>query len=304
MPRAGSSIDGEVAILGARADPATARIEVDGVPVVVDTTCVYWLLNKPAGYVTTSSDPQGRPTVVELVPSEPRAFAVGRLDLETEGLLVLTNDGELAELLMHPSHGVEKTYLAEVDGVPSPGALRALRQGVQLDDGPARAIRAQVVQKSNDGGSALGDRAEGRPQAHRAQNVLGDRPPRAPARPHPHRIAQRSEASARRAPSAHTGRDSGALRERARQPHTTPRLTSDPVKVLALRGATTIDENTKAEVDAKTQRLVAEMLERNAIDHDDLVSIIFTATDDITAEFPATAAAGARARGRAPDLRP
>jgi 23S rRNA pseudouridine2605 synthase len=148
-------IDGEVAILGARADPATARIEVDGVPVVVDTTRVYWLLNKPAGYVTTSSDPQGRPTVVELIPSEPRAFAVGRLDLETEGLLVLTNDGELAELLMHPSHGVEKTYLAEVDGVPSPGALRALREGVQLDDGPARAVRAQVVQKSNDGGSAL-----------------------------------------------------------------------------------------------------------------------------------------------------
>ena len=82
-------------------------------------------------------------------------FAVGRLDLETEGLLVLTNDGELAELLMHPSHGVEKAYLAEVDGVPSAGALRALRQGVELDDGPARAVRAQVVQKSNDGGSAL-----------------------------------------------------------------------------------------------------------------------------------------------------
>ena len=112
-------------------------------------------MNKPAGYVTTARDPQGRPTVVELVPSEPRSFPVGRLDLETEGLLLLTNDGELAELLTHPRHGVEKEYLAEVEGVPSPFALRALRQGVQLDDGPARAMRAQVVQRSNSGDSAL-----------------------------------------------------------------------------------------------------------------------------------------------------
>ncbi|MGO9874339.1 MAG: pseudouridine synthase [Acidimicrobiia bacterium] len=148
-------VDGNVAILGTRADPAIARITVDGVPVVVDTTRVYWLLNKPAGYVTTASDPQGRPTVVGLVPSEPRAFPVGRLDLDTEGLLLLTNDGDLAELLTHPRHGVEKAYLAEVEGVPSPFALRALRQGVELEDGPARAARAQVVQRSDSGVSAL-----------------------------------------------------------------------------------------------------------------------------------------------------
>jgi 23S rRNA pseudouridine2605 synthase len=149
------TIDGEVAILGARADPTNARITVDGLPVVVDSTRVYWLLNKPAGHVTTARDPQGRPTVLELVPSEPRVFPVGRLDLETEGLLVLTNDGELAELLMHPRHGVQKTYLAEVEGVPGPAALRALREGIELDDGPARAVRAQMVQESRDGGSAL-----------------------------------------------------------------------------------------------------------------------------------------------------
>jgi 23S rRNA pseudouridine2605 synthase len=149
------TIDGEIAILGARADPANARITVDGVPVVVDSTRVYWLLNKPAGHVTTARDPQGRPTVLELVPAEPRAFPVGRLDLDTEGLILLTNDGELAELLTHPRHGVEKTYLAEVEGVPGPAALRALREGVELDDGPARAVRAQVVQESRTGGSAL-----------------------------------------------------------------------------------------------------------------------------------------------------
>ncbi len=123
-------------------------------PVIVDSTLVYWLLNKPAGYVTTAHDPQGRPTVIELVPAEPRVFSVGRLDLETEGLLLLTNDGNLAELLSHPRHGVEKQYLAEVEGIPSPAAMRRLRDGVELEDGYARAPRAQVVQ-SHDGGSAL-----------------------------------------------------------------------------------------------------------------------------------------------------
>ncbi|MDQ1479612.1 MAG: rRNA synthase [Actinomycetota bacterium] len=147
-------VDGKVAILGTRADPATAHITLDGVPVIVDSTLVYWLLNKPAGFVTTARDPQGRPTVMELVPQEPRVFSVGRLDRETEGLLLLTNDGNLAELLTHPRHGVEKAYLAEVEGVPAPGALRQLREGVELDDGYARAVRAQVVQ-SRHGGSAL-----------------------------------------------------------------------------------------------------------------------------------------------------
>ena len=149
------TVDGEVAVLGARADPTRSRIALDGVPVVVDETRVYWLLNKPAGYVTTAHDPQGRSTVVQLVPAEPRAFAVGRLDRDTEGLLLLTNDGELAELLTHPRHGVEKEYLAEVEGVPSAGALRALRDGVELDDGRARAVRASVVQRARDGGSAV-----------------------------------------------------------------------------------------------------------------------------------------------------
>jgi 23S rRNA pseudouridine2605 synthase len=148
------AVDGKVAILGTRADPTRARITLDGVPVIVDDTLVYWLLNKPAGYVTTASDPQHRRTVMQLVPDEPRVFSVGRLDLETEGLLLLTNDGNLAELLTHPRHGVEKQYLAEVEGVPPPAAMRKLREGVELDDGYARASRAQVVQSLH-GGSAL-----------------------------------------------------------------------------------------------------------------------------------------------------
>lgn len=129
------TVDGEVAVLGQRVDPAVARIAVDGVPVAAAPGLVHYLLNKPAGVVTTASDPQGRPTVVSLVPKEPRVFPVGRLDYETEGLLILTNDGELAHLLTHPSHGVAKEYLVEVEGTPSAGALRRLREGVALDDG-------------------------------------------------------------------------------------------------------------------------------------------------------------------------
>ena len=142
-------------MLGQRIDPARAHVSVDGIPVVTDTTFVHWLLNKPDDVVTTASDPQGRSTVLDLVPDEPRVFPVGRLDRNTEGLLILTNDGELAELLTHPRHGVEKEYLAEVDGVPAPGVLKRLREGVELDDGPTRPARVSLVQPANDRASAL-----------------------------------------------------------------------------------------------------------------------------------------------------
>jgi 23S rRNA pseudouridine2605 synthase len=149
------AVDGEVAILGARVDVEHARVTVDGVPVVTDTGIVHWVLNKPAGHVTTASDPQGRATVLELVPSTPRVFPVGRLDRDTEGLLILTNDGDLAQLLTHPRHGVEKEYLAEVEGIPTPGELRQLREGVELDDGPTRPARVRLVQEASDHASAL-----------------------------------------------------------------------------------------------------------------------------------------------------
>ena len=146
------TVDGEIAVLGRRVDPDRDRIEVDGVRVLVGDDLVHYLLNKPAGTVTTASDPQGRPTVVQLVPSDPRVFPVGRLDADTEGLLLLTNDGELTQLLTHPSHGVVKTYLAEVEGEPSPAALRRLREGVELDDGVTAPARVRLVQQR--GGTA------------------------------------------------------------------------------------------------------------------------------------------------------
>jgi 23S rRNA pseudouridine2605 synthase len=149
------TVNGEVAILGQRVDAAADRVELDGVPVVVDDTLVFWLLNKPAGYVTTARDPQQRATVFDLVPSEPRVFTVGRLDRDSEGLLILTNDGELAQLLTHPRHHVEKEYFVEVEGVPKAAALRTLREGVDLDDGRTAPARVRLVQSSDHGTSAL-----------------------------------------------------------------------------------------------------------------------------------------------------
>ncbi|MCU1461556.1 MAG: Pseudouridine synthase [Acidimicrobiales bacterium] len=131
--------------LGQRVDLDTDRVSVDGVAVSIRPGLVYYLLNKPRGVVTTASDPQGRPTVVDLVPLEPRVFPVGRLDADTEGLLLLTNDGDLAHRLTHPRFGVEKEYLAELERDPSPASVRALREGVELDDGPTAPAKVAAV---------------------------------------------------------------------------------------------------------------------------------------------------------------
>jgi 23S rRNA pseudouridine2605 synthase len=138
------TVNGEVAVLGRRVDPEADHVEVDGVPLSVRDGLVYYLLNKPSGVVTTASDPQGRRTVVDLVPPEPRVFPVGRLDADTEGLLLLTNDGDLTHRLTHPSFGVEKEYLALVEGTPTPAELRRLREGVELDDGTTAPAKASL----------------------------------------------------------------------------------------------------------------------------------------------------------------
>lgn len=139
------TVNGEVAVLGRRVDPANDIVEVDGVLVGVAPDLVHYLLHKPTGVVSTASDPHGRTTVVELVPSEPRVYPVGRLDLDTEGLLLVTNDGELTHRLTHPSFGVDKEYLVEVDGEPSRGDLRAWREGIELDDGMTAPAKASLM---------------------------------------------------------------------------------------------------------------------------------------------------------------
>ncbi len=157
------SVNGTIATLGDKVDPATARVAVDGLTVNLDPTIRYYALNKPVGVVTTMDDPQGRADMRGLVPPEgPRVFPVGRLDRDSEGLLLLTNDGELANRLMHPRHGVEKEYLAEVEGTPTAKHMVKIREGVELDDGPARAKAARVVASARGKGAIRLVMTEGR----------------------------------------------------------------------------------------------------------------------------------------------
>ena len=134
-----------VAVLGDKVDPRTDRITVDGVPVSANPAARYLALNKPAGVTTTMGDRHARRTIAEFLPRGPRLFPVGRLDRESEGLLLLTNDGDLAHRLQHPRFGVEKEYLAEVEGKPRRATIRRLVAGVDLDDGPAHAVAARLV---------------------------------------------------------------------------------------------------------------------------------------------------------------
>lgn len=130
-------VNGEVAELGRRVDPDRDEVTVDGVRIGIRPDLVYYLLNKPAGVVCTANDPQGRPKIIDLVPPEPRVFTVGRLDADSEGLIILTNDGALAHEVAHPSCGVDKEYVVEVTGGRvGAGDIRRLREGVELDDGP------------------------------------------------------------------------------------------------------------------------------------------------------------------------
>lgn len=138
-------VNGDVAALGRRVDPEVDRIAVDGAPVGVRSGLVHYLLNKPAGVISAASDPHGRPVATDLVPPEPRVYPVGRLDADSEGLLLLTNDGELTLRLTHPRFGVDKEYLVAIDGTPRPGTLRRLREGIDLDDGPTAPARVSQV---------------------------------------------------------------------------------------------------------------------------------------------------------------
>lgn len=121
--------------LGQRADPATDVIAVDGIRVRLPGEAVYLALHKPPGYLTTADDPQGRPTIMSLLPSFPGLFPVGRLDAESEGLLLLTTDGEWAQRVLHPRYGCTKEYLVEVEGRPAPATLARLRRPLALGGG-------------------------------------------------------------------------------------------------------------------------------------------------------------------------
>jgi 23S rRNA pseudouridine2605 synthase len=139
------SIDGIRADLGDRVDVTAQTVELDGFPIPVNPALETHLLYKPPGVISSASDPEGRRTVVDLVGGPVRLYPVGRLDYDSEGLILLTNDGELANRVTHPRYGIHKTYVALVEGSPGKRELRSLVQGVDLDDGRARALEARVV---------------------------------------------------------------------------------------------------------------------------------------------------------------
>lgn len=140
------TVDGQVAELGMRINPTTAVVHVDGERIPTAPGTVVLVLNKPRGVVSTMSDEHGRPCVGDLVEGrEERLFHVGRLDADTEGLLILTNDGELANRLGHPSHEIDKEYVATVSGEITREALRQLERGIDLEDGPAACDRIRIV---------------------------------------------------------------------------------------------------------------------------------------------------------------
>ncbi len=156
------TVNGRVAALGDRVDPERDEVRVRGHRVNVNPRLRTFALHKPAGVTTTMRDPHAVSDLRRYLPPGPRVVPVGRLDRDTEGLLLLTNDGELANRLMHPRYGVEKEYLAEVDGVPTERQLARLRRGVELEDGPARAASARAVARAGGRGAVRLMVTEGR----------------------------------------------------------------------------------------------------------------------------------------------
>jgi pseudouridine synthase len=147
------TVNGRVATLGDKVEPSTDRVAVDGVGVGLDPDLRYFAFHKPSGVTSTASDPHATIDLTGYFPPGPRVFAVGRLDRDTEGLLLFTNDGELANRLLHPRHAVEREYLAEVEGLPTDRHAARLRRGVELEDGPARAASATPVARSGGRGA-------------------------------------------------------------------------------------------------------------------------------------------------------
>ena len=252
------------------------------------------------------------------MPDEPRVFPVGRLDRDTEGLLLLTNDGELTHRLTHPSFGVDKEYLAHVEGHPTRAELRRLREGIELDDGLT--APAQVAQVSegllrimiHEGRNRQVRRmceAIGHPVRRLVRVRIG---PLTDRRLQPGdwraltvdevRALERAAVAPDPAPGPRGDPSSG--RPRRAPPGPAGNIPAMPSAVRALRGATTVDVDSTEQVRERTAALLARMLEANDIHHDDLISVLFTATDDIHSMFPALAAREHGLGRRAAHLRP
>ena len=170
------TVNGQVVTeLGSKVDPARDVVAVDGVVRSLAERPAYLMLYKPAGYLTTMSDPQGRPTVAELVPvsEHPGLFPVGRLDMDTTGLLLFTTNGDLGQELLHPSRHVDKHYVALVSGTPDERDLARLERGVMLEDGPAAPARAELLAPSDPLFSLVAPHGPGRTGGGEPNAVVG-----------------------------------------------------------------------------------------------------------------------------------
>ena len=276
------SVNGEPATVGQLVGPDDL-LEVDGRRVSDPEHLRAYLLHKPAGVVSTAHDPQGRPTVLDDLPADVRVYPVGRLDIDTTGALLVTNDGELAARLMHPSSKAPKTYEALLRGQVSAEAVRRLRRGVELEDGHDGPGAGAGDGPPGGGGHLARDRAHRGAQPPGAPDGRGRRAPRAAPAPLPLRRHRARPAGAgpmaphlprRVGPPRRLG-GAGALSERV---------------LRAVRGATSVAEDTSEAIRRRTAELLEQVLTRNALVAEDLVSIMFTATGDLAAEFPAVAA--------------
>jgi 23S rRNA pseudouridine2605 synthase len=141
------SVNGSVAILGAKVDPDKDEILLDGQPIKPKEDFIYIMLNKPERVVTTAHDPQGRQTVFDLLPKDLRLFSVGRLDYDTSGLLLLTNDGDFTQRLTHPKHEIKKTYIARISGLPDEQTLAAFRKGLIIEGKKTSPCEIEIIKK-------------------------------------------------------------------------------------------------------------------------------------------------------------
>ncbi len=167
-------VNGARAELGRRVDPAKDKVEVDGSIVPLRTDLVYFLMNKPEGVVTTADDPEGRPTVLDVLDASERVWPVGRLDIGTEGAIILTNDGDLTLRLTHPRYHVPRTYVAQVQGAVGQKVLTKLARGVELEDGPTAPARVGLLERVPGGSLVEITLTEGRNrQVRRMFQALG-----------------------------------------------------------------------------------------------------------------------------------
>jgi 23S rRNA pseudouridine2605 synthase len=285
------SVDGERVV-----DPA--RDVDEGNDVVVDGRAVapehheYHVVNKPVGVVSTAHDPEGRPKVVDMVPSSARLYPVGRLDADSSGLILLTNDGELANRLTHPSFEVDKAYRVHLAGSPSHDALRALRSGVELEDGITAPADVRVVGDAGAGTELEIVIHEGRKrQLRRMCEAVG------------HRVLALERVRFGSLELGDLGRgehrplhEDEVERLRTSLVGTIPAVSGaneserDRGRLYALRGAISVERNDADAILAATRELMSELMSRNALGPDQMVSCIFSATVDLDAQFPAVAA--------------